>query len=621
MSIGIIIGFIAGLINSVYFTILPNKYFQDKMYRLAASSLQEHLNKWVILSLLLFIVLLLSLSFVKFFWKLLFVNVVEFNVKNKNKLRYILGSGCIISFVLFICGVWAINHYFYLLPARLYPIGLSLSMFSNVGILLFMIFLGWALIGLYWENIFKHSIIKYIKITFLVFASFLIIFNLGVYIDGIVNTPKGPNVILISIDTLRADHLGSYGYDRNTSPNIDSFAKNNILFKNSFVQDSWTLPSHMSILTSLYPATHGVKQNKSLDPTITTLSEVLKNEGYLTSGIVQDCIWLYPKYGFNQGFDRYVVKNFNPKNPELNAEFQNRFISEYLQKNKKKKKFLFIHYFDVHSDFIKLPYDSPEPYMGMFYPDYSGDFDGGFGDVVATRYLKNVNLNRIKIAEDDLKYIVSLYDSGIAYMDNKIGDLFNILRAAGLYENSLIILTSDHGEEFQEHGRMLHNNLFYDETMHVPLIVKLPGQNNNHREFNSLIESIDIMPSILDFLGVEKKPYMQGESFFSLIDDNGAKEWKENVFAFGDNSSAFIRTKRWKLLTDSLLRKGGFKLFDLLEDPMEKFDVKDKYPEVTKNLKNELIAKYKAIQKKTSAKQVILTEEQKEKLKALGYLK
>ncbi|MFX0133257.1 MAG: sulfatase [Candidatus Hodarchaeota archaeon] len=566
-------------------------------------TLQKDLNKWVIISLSATIALVISLFIVRIIWQRLLVNIMDINVKNKKQIRYIL-LGFIIFLLFFCFGGWAVIHF--IIPSYS-PIPSNLI--GITGLVISVMCMG----ALLWY-------IKHIKKIALTLFLLVLILNTYIFFDTEINLPKGPNVILISIDTLRADHLGCYGYNRKTSPVIDSFAKSNILFEHCYVQDDLTLPSHMSILTSLYPITHEVNGNNSLDLSKITLAEVLKNKGYSTLGFVRSIIWMDAKYGFNQGFDRYIVKDYNFKSPELNAEFQNAFISKYLKKYTNKNIFLFIHYYDVHSDFKQLPYDSPFPYNNMFYPDYNGDFNGGFGDTLASKYLIHVNHYRIKIKKDDLKYIVSLYDSGIAYIDKCIGDLFRMLKTMGLYKNSLIILTADHGEEFQEHGLMLHgDNLFYDETVHVPLIVKLPGQNNKPRKISNLIESIDIMPFILDYLGIEEKPPMEGRSFADLIKDN--MEWKQNIFGFGSHGEAFLKNGRWKLVNDNILRKKGFRLFDISQDPMEKKDVKNSHPEIAERLRNELFRKYKKSQRTMIQDKMVLTEKEKEKLKSLGYVK
>lgn len=513
-------------------------------------------------------------------------------------------------------------------------IAVSISFAIVIGCLLFLFvsILRWKSVSLIYvefsKKLNKFFTSTYSKITLVFIVLSLLILNLTIMFYSYSDL-KSPNIILVSIDDLRVGHLGCYGYSRNTSPNIDSFAKRNILFKYCYVHQPWTLPSHISMLTSLYPVTHGVDMRHRLDPAIVTLAEVLKNESYRTMGFVSGGPWTHPGYGFEQGFDHYSAGE-----EERNAENQNALIRKFLKKYKDEKLFFFIHYFDVHSDNNRLPYDVPPPYNNLFSADYDGSFKGGGGGIFASKYLAYVNRKQIKIEENDLNYIISLYDNGIAYMDKCIGGLFEILKNMDIFDNSLLIITADHGEEFQEHGYMLHGNpYYYEEIMHVPLIVKLPKANGKEGKIiDGLVESIDIVPTILDLLRI-KKPKVQGKSFTGLID--GDERGKEYVFGFGSRGSVFIRSKRWKMLNDSVFKEGRFKLFDLQNDPMERVNLIGKGLEIEDRLKRKLKEKMGLSQKlrkellnkkdisqdvKMNHKDVSLTQQEKEKLRALGYL-
>jgi arylsulfatase A-like enzyme len=555
---GLMLGFIIGIIFSVN-EIIANRYVYYKMFMSIAYSVQKSLNKWTMMGVVLSLIIMVIYLLLKSIIKLL---------KKTKKLQYLM----------------------------------------------------------YGKMVNKSFPPRHITTMVIPLVLFLLISNL--LLERSHENLNQPNVILISIDDLRADHLGCYGYSRDTSPNIDSFAKRNILFNNCYVHEPWTLPSHMSMLTSLYPITHSVDMSHSLNPSIITLTEVLKNEGYITEGFACGGPWIYPVYGFGQGFYHY-----NAGGPERNAKQQNALVAKCLEEYKERKLFLFIHYFDVHSKFNRLPYDVPPPYNDLFTAGYDGTFKGGSGGTFASEHLAYINRKQIKLREKDLNYIMSLYDNGIAYMDKCIGDLFSMLKDMDLFDNSLIIITADHGEEFQEHGYMMHGNpYYYEEIVRVPLIVKLPMNSKGGRIINNLVESIDIMPFILDFLGIRKSK-MQGRSFKGTID--GAKEEKEFVFGFGSTGSLFIRSERWKMLNDSGLKEGRFKLFDLQNDPMERVNLIGKDLAIEATLKKKLKEKIKASQKlrkkllkkedrsrdnRKGHKDVSLTQEEKEKLRALGYL-
>jgi len=222
-----------------------------------------------------------------------------------------------------------------------------------------------------------------------------------------------------------------------------------------------------------------------------------------------------------------------------------------------------------------------------------------------------------------LEYIAALYDGSVAYTDKCVGDLFAILRQLGLYDKSLIILVSDHGEEFQEHGFMLHENpYYYEELVRVPMIIKLPGAAVAGKVVAGLIESIDIMPTILALLTVSNVPRMQGDSFIRLIDDPQA-QGKDVVFGYTvkDGPRAFARSSRWKLLTPNIQHDQQFKMFDLSSDPQEKSAITDNPDGVTEQLKARMLDKYMKLEKSGSQEEVSITPEQLEMLRSLGYLR
>lgn len=463
----------------------------------------------------------------------------------------------------------------------------------------------------------------------------LAVVNTSVVLLILMSVHQKPNIILISIDALRADHLGCYGYKKNTSPNIDQFAHQSILFEKAFAHDPWTLTSHMSLLTSLYTTTHGVFNWNRLHPAITTLGRYLKNEGYATLGFTNS-FWMNPEAGFKEGFDVYINGKEGHSQPHLptDAGYQIKLIESYLNNYKAKNLFLFIHYYDVHSKFSNLPYDAPPPFNAMFSKGPCSDVHIGADGLVASDYLMQLNKTKKGLGSDELQCIIALYDNSIAYMDNYIGTLFTILNKFNLYDNSLIIITADHGEEFQEHGYMLHQNpYYYEELIHVPLIVKLPnaGPVTTGIRIGSLVELIDIMPTILKYIGVS--PFnVQGSSF--LPPPPGIENGKQIVYGFSSQNSLFIRSHKWKLLSDAGLDENRFKLFDLENDPLEKNNLTAERTEI----KNELVRMIKAkIHESQKLRETILnsknlnyplktngtfhlTDEEKARLKSLGYL-
>jgi arylsulfatase A-like enzyme len=447
------------------------------------------------------------------------------------------------------------------------------------------------------------------------------VLNGAVIVDR-VRLPDSPPVILISIDTLRADRLGCYGYPRDTTPHIDALARLGVRYTNCYVQSPWTLSSHMSMLTSRYTHSHGVSRRRSLPSTVDTLAELLRNEGYTTLGVARSITWMDGRYGFWQGFDAYYVRNFDE-----DAAVQNDFLLKVLDGHTQERLFLFLHYFDVHSDFTRLPYDSPPEYQERFTSNYRGTFDGGDGTRYASRFLQYANEQGLRLSVEDREYISSLYDAGLAYLDRCMGDLFRELDERGILDDALLIFTSDHGEEFQEHDFLLHSNpRHHGELMRVPLIVKEPMGRGPAVVVPDVVESVDIAPSILTYIGATPPPTWQGGSFLGGPPIRGEEAAGPDDGPFGRLAftelyrSYSVTSEDWRLLAWEEEGERRFALFDRLEDPGETRDV----IEVHSTVAADLLVEYNAMRGRgevaTGSGEIRLSEEQREALEALGYI-
>jgi arylsulfatase A-like enzyme len=433
------------------------------------------------------------------------------------------------------------------------------------------------------------------------------------------------NVVFISVDTLRADHLGCYGYNRNTSPNIDRLASEGVLFSNAFSVSSWTLPAHISMFTSMYSTSHGVITGEDyLDDSRITLAEVLKKEGYATAAFISGAYLRDPRYGFEQGFDLYDASIINDAAPlkdvmkasqVITSPSLNKAAKNWLEKNHRKKFFLFLHYIDVHSDYIP-----PPPYDTRFDPDYRGPIDG-------------LNIQKLKLKPAmnprDLFHVIALYDGEIAFTDHYIGEMSLVLKELGVYDNTMIILTSDHGEEFFEHGQLGHKRSLYDEVLRVPLIFKFPYNWKANRKSNKLVSIIDIKPTILDYLGIERHQEMQGYSLLPLV-NGGKRSGKPLVYSRFEHELVAVRSARSKLIHHLQLPEK--ELYDLVNDPGEKINLLDKKTneEIAKkeegylssllhwiNIQHQLS---ESLPQTSNEKDFELSEEMKEELKSLGYM-
>ena len=323
-------------------------------------------------------------------------------------------------------------------------------------------------------------------------------------------TSKG--LLLISIDTLRADHLGCYGYGRDTSPFIDSLAARGTLFENAYVQLPGTLPSHMSIFTGLYPSEHNVfPPDGVLAASIPTLPEVLLANGFRTAGHTEGG-YMHAGYGFSRGFEKFDHGAWRVET-DLTRTFSRGL--EFLQEvGGREPFFLFLHTYAVHDPYAdaRLPESHfPEAYGSLYWQDSPPP-----GAVSPTGPLLNQLNQQGKVHDDSVKdYYRAAYDAQIRYLDDVLRDFFGTLEAMGLLDEMTIVLTSDHGEEFAEHGKLLHGQI-YRETLHVPLIVLHPGLPPGRR-IPHLVQSIDIAPTLYDLAEVEAPPPMSGASLVPLL--------------------------------------------------------------------------------------------------------
>ena len=416
-----------------------------------------------------------------------------------------------------------------------------------------------------------------------------------------------PNIILISFDTLRADHVHAYGYERETTPNLDKFASQGILFEQAYSQSILSVPTHITVFTSLYPSVHNVNSfNRKLDENRETLSEILKENGYATFGVSQQ---LSPEVGFGDGIDFYDNRPrtskydklflFSLKRVFIKEPFAKQvtgWTNEILEANKDQRFFLFIHYSDIHSSFNKLPYDAPNEFR-LWSKNYQGNFNGCRENLCATEYLialnkKNDNNETIPLTEEDLNYIISLYDGSIRYTDYQFGKLLEKLNELNL-DNTLIIIFGDHGEEFLEHNHFIHNQP-YDESVHIPLIIKYSELNPLRIEKQARL--IDISPTILDLVNIKKGNEMQGISLLYLINGTLNQElvvYNECLDLNCRNQPTFIRTPKYKFIkrfkVDNLSPWESEKeLYDLINDPEEKNNIVNVKTEVAQELEKTL---------------------------------
>lgn len=432
---------------------------------------------------------------------------------------------------------------------------------------------------------------------------------------------KESNIILIVIDALRADHLPIYNYPHLTAPNLEKLAKDGLLFEKMFSNAPETNPSIASLFSSTYTSTHGVFTNfgERLPNEALTLQEVLEEKGYYTGAFIANPT-LKKNLGFGQGFMEYnyclssalpvnklflfklakkavILPVYYAQNYYVEANTMTKQIEAWISKQTSKF-FLYIHYMDPH-----MPYFA-HPYNGFA---FSGDSEK-LGKKICSR-----------------ERVTNLYDSEIKHVDKSIGNLIGHLKQLGLFDDLLLVITADHGEELLDHGRYGHGRTLYEEVIKIPLIIKFP-KNKRKGTANNLAAMIDIAPTILDVLNIQTPKQWVGKS---LLDMQIPKE-EQYVFSEDHNpeyttsevkgETFSLRTHLWKLILSTKRDICPSELFYIFEDKSERCNLKDK---LTEQRLRELIVKILSavIKNRFPHKKELLDKETLERLKSLGYIK
>ncbi len=419
-----------------------------------------------------------------------------------------------------------------------------------------------------------------------------------------------PNVILIVLDTTRIDHLGCYGYHRQTSPNIDELAKASLMYTRAIAPSSWTLPSHASLFTGKFTSSHGARYDpngpflltdaingpanwnryrvRGLAENELTLAMILKQAGY-TTGAVVAAIWLKKIFGLDKGFDYYDDSEFDTVNGRL-AERVTASAVKWLEESRDKKFFLFLNYFDPHS-----PYRPPKAFAKAF-----------LLDIIKRDFKK-----------DPLEVKKALYDTEIRYMDSYVGQFLQKLKALDLYDESFIIVTSDHGELLGEHSKFYHGLSLYQEEIHIPLLLKYPNMEVSPSQTDTPVQLVDVFSMILERLGIRAPDSIQGNvpskiehpilsEVYPLVADSSEGDWR----AIFKGDYKFI----WR-------STGHHLLFNLKNDPDEAHNLFEEEPKLVTHMSSELTQYIAKLPEPGPAAPVgVLDKDTKDALKSLGYV-
>jgi arylsulfatase A-like enzyme/Flp pilus assembly protein TadD len=395
------------------------------------------------------------------------------------------------------------------------------------------------------------------------------------------------NVLLISIDTLRADHLGAYGFPRATTPNIDAVAREGVLFRNVHTPVPMTLPAHVSLLTGTLPPTHGLRDNlqNRLPDARLTLAEMLKPRGFTTGAVVSSFV-LDRRFGTSQGFDSYddrfqAVHKIGDLS-ERKGDEAARVAREWLDEHGKQPFFLFVHLYDPHD-----PYEPPEPFAS--------------------------------------KWSEHPYEGEVAFADDCVGRVLEKLRQLGLYDDTLIVVTGDHGEMLGEHGELNHGFFIYEGALRVPLVIRVPHAPASSRQVDVPASLIDIVPTVLSLVGAEVPKEVQGVDLSPWLAGRGAGGGARPLYAetvtptryYGTSSLLGVIVDGWKYIETSRPE-----LYDLRSDPAEAVNLLAREPARADALGRTLVAILAAAGRAPGPvpESAALDEASRERLAALGYL-
>ncbi len=431
------------------------------------------------------------------------------------------------------------------------------------------------------------------------------------------------SVVLISIDTLRRDHLPFYGYARDTAPNLTTLAADAVVFDQAIAAHTNTAPAHASILTGLYPTAHGIVRNGyALRDDVPVLAEILTTHGYQTAAFVSGFTLNGDTTGLDRGFGHYDDGGKKTRDRRA-ADTVDRVSTWLEQRDGQRPLFLFLHLFDPH-----FPYRAPEQHGRPFLPRGVDDF----------RFPVGAELDRLRRGEaqpGELEEYVSRYDGEIHYADHHLGRFFQELRRAGLFEDSLVIVTSDHGETLVERPFVFdHGGRVYEEQILVPWVMRFPQGRFAGQRIGAAVHQVDLLPTLLDLLGVETPPN-HGRSLLPAI-RNGGPWPRRPLFSMARTEPprvrglsapmarrgliASIRVQGSKLIAYPTATGESFELFNLERDPGEQHSVAAEQPKVVERLRREL-ARWRV---HTGADQPTpppdLTPDVREALRALGYL-
>lgn len=380
------------------------------------------------------------------------------------------------------------------------------------------------------------------------------------------------NLLIVLVDTLRADKLRPYNeHSRVVTKSFERLAHEGVLFDNAAPQENWTKPSIATLLTGLYPSSHNTKGDSSVLPAAAeTIGEVLQESGFQTAAFIANG-YVSDRFGFNQGWGTY--RNYVREEIGNKAEVVAQDVVNWLDhRDRSRRFFLYVHAIDPH-----VPYTPPMEYIRRYDPS---DYSGPIRAARTAMLLEDIKTGRFDPTPRDRARLEALYDGEVSYNDERLVAIFDHLAQTGQLDDTLVIFTSDHGEEFFDHGSVGHGHSLYRELLHVPLVMRLPGRLPADARVTEDVGLVDVMPTALELLGVPVPPVAQGRSLVGLLDGHASDAPRGALSEFLDTQRAVI-SGRYKLLLKGTVPV----LFDLASDPHEQHDVAASRPIVLRHMR------------------------------------
>jgi len=461
---------------------------------------------------------------------------------------------------------------------------------------------------------------------------------------------RTPHVVIMLIDTLRADRLGVYGHGHNTSPVIDALARESVVFDSCYSPAPWTLPSVVSLQTSTFPSEHQVLIEGQKTPlSMPTLAERLQDDGYATASFFANA-FAGPMSGLNRGYDRCDY------NPATDAPT----VDQWIKSLQPGPSYLYVHNVEPHD-----PYFASQPAAKLMWTEHLKRIGSpprtptanrkrieglwtGYRHMTKVDFVRKIPVGTTdnsegqtkamaKIAEHE-EFINVLYDAAVRDADSRVGRIINTLAKNGRWDDTLFILLSDHGEELGDHGGWQHDQSLYDELVRVPLMIRFPkGAPFTPKRISQPVSLVDIVPTIMDYMGSDADPNTRGRSLLPLIEQGSGDEAELRVTSMRVNLKKFYRPyKEQRGDLNVVVRQGAWKgiwnaepatleLYDLREDPAEQRDVSADHQELATSMKDHAVAWLDEGRARAAdvvvPPQEALTEEQIERLRSLGYVK